>query len=641
MHFWYFNVKRIIPIAVIVLIWVIYFWRQIAGGDVWYCCDNLLINVPSKVFLVRELSRGKFPITNPYLFSGTPFWADINLSILHPNTILYFFFSPFRAVTIGILLSYPVAMLGMYALGRVLRFNRFAALLGAIVFGLSGTLMVYANNIPILQVAVLAPWILAAWIRYLEIPTIKRLAWLAAVAWFQIFSGHPQLVYYTWLVLIAYTVLEKPGMQSFLLGLRVILLVALATSIQTIPFVAFLSASTRVSQDFVSATTSSVHPLSLTRIVLPGIVGNLSEGTAWVSAGSMHGFVGFIALLLIPAAWKSGVTGKFFLAIAVWSLIMAMGSYTPVYRLAYFLIPGIALFREPGQFLFLFTLGIAVSAMAGAQAFMSKPASVRYFLCIGVASWLSAGIMASYQQNLRLEIASTRVLPSRLLTKLAALSDSQWRVATKGLKDNLLLLGLSGVLAGLAFSRVRKSNPARILILAMLFGELWVYGKTNVTTIAESTVTRWLDEAGKRVESWGLSGQSGYRYYTDPLVYPYPDKKPLGQWNDPGESEWQFVILRPSIGMLYGIPALDGYASMVASSYQKKFGVASRDPTGVTVPSVVHPYVAESGVRTIISKRNNPLLSDSSRYRMISVYGQMAVYQDAIARPVTFSKESE
>jgi hypothetical protein len=93
--------------------------------------------------------------------------------------------------------------------------------------------------------------------------------------------------------------------------------------------------------------------------------------------------------------------------------------------------------------------------------------------------------------------------------------------------------------------------------------------------------------------------------------------------------------------MLYGIPALDGYASMVASSYQKKFGVASRDPTGVTVPSVVHPYVAESGVRTIISKRNNPLLSDSSRYRMIAVYGQMAVYQDAIARPVTFSKESE
>lgn len=633
--------KRHVPIILLVTLWVVFFGRQIAGGEVWYCCDNLLINVPSKVFLVRELLQGTIPVSNPYIFSGSPFWADINLAILHPNTLLYFFSSPFRALTIGIVASYLVALTGMYALGRVLRFGVFASVLGAIVFGFSGTLVVYANNIAILQVAVLVPWVMAAWIEYLKTMTGRDLVIFVSVASLQIFSGHPQLTYYTWIMLFGYMLLEKPSFQRAKLGFMAALLVALVTSVQTVPFIRFVIESTRIGQDFAVASSGSMHPLSFIRLFVPGLVGDLSHGTAWIQAGSMHGFVGFLPLLFVPFAWKSGRAGKFFVGVAIASLLMAMGTYTPVYRLAYYLIPGIALFREPGQFLFLWTFGVSVCVMAAADALIRKPERIPFMQGIGIVLLLTAGMVLVNENGIRQGFASWQFLPVRLITKLTALPDREWRIIMDGLVYNLSLFGLSGVLAGLALGRVGGSRAARALVLVILCSELWIYGKTNVTTISETTVSGWQEEAGKRIAFWKITDRESFRYYTDPVVYPYPYKKPFGQWNDPGESEWQFTILRPNLGMLYGLRAVDGYASMVPRSYQATFDATISAPTGVIIPSVIDPALARAGVRYIITKPNTILLADQARYTQIATDGDMAVYEDKNAIPITSGEENE
>lgn len=633
--------KRFAPILLLVTLWVVFFGRQIAGGEVWYCCDNLLINVPSKVFLVRELLQGTFPISNPYILSGAPFWADINLAILHPNTLLYFFSSPFRALTIGIVSSFLIGTIGMYVLGRVLRFGVFASVLGAIVFGFSGTLIVYANNIAILQVAVLVPWVMAAWIRYQRTMTGRGLVIFSSAASLQIFSGHPQLTYYTWLLILAYTVFEKPNVQSAKFGMKAALLVAMVTSVQTVPFIRFMSESTRIGQNIAAASSGSLHPLSFIRLLFPGIVGDLSRGTAWIQAGGMHGFVGFLPLLLIPTAWKSGRIGKFFIVLAAWSLLMAMGTYTPMYGIAYYLIPGIALFREPGQFLFLWTFGVSVGVMAAADALIRKPERIRFMQGIGIVLLFASGMVLIYENGIRQGFGALQFLPVRLITKLTALPDREWRVIMDGLVYNLSLFGLSGVLAGLALGRVGGSRVARALVLVLLCTELWAYGKTNVTTIAETTVSGWQEATGNRIASWKLAQLESFRYYTDPAVYPYPDKKPFGQWNDPGESAWQFIILRPNLGMLYGFRAVDGYASMVPRSYQATFDATVSAPTGVVISSVIDPSLARAGVRYIITKPNNILLADQTRYTPVATDAAMAVYEDKNAIPITSGEENE
>ena len=585
---------RIVPIFLIILFWLIFFWRQIFGGEVWYCCDNLLINVPSKVFLVRELHLGRLPLSNPYIFSGAPYWADINLALLHPNSSLYFFFSPFRALTIGILVSFLIGLLGMYVLGRTLRLSRFASVVGAIVFGLSGSLVIYANNISILQVAVLVPWVITTWIRYQKTMTGRGLVMFVGVASLQIVSGHPQLTYYTWLVLIAHTLISRPSFQTAKLAVKAVFFVILVTGVQVFPFLRAMLESTRIGQDFAQAGAGSLHLLSLIRLIVPGLVGDLSRGTAWIQAGSMHGYVGLLPIFLMPVAWI-GKHGKFFVVVAIASLFLAMGNYTPVFWIAYHVVPGIALFREPGQFLFLWTFGIAGAAMVGMETLMKKSWLGRYLVLIGLGLLLGAGLIHAGGSRDWNGIQQFSVLPIRLIAKVMNLPPEVRTMIIDRILYNVTFGGAMIVVVGLVTRIVRGSVMAQIIVLGVVFADLFIYGQTNVTTMAEATVNGWQDAARAAIASWNASDTQNFRYYTDPAIYPYPYKKPFGQYNDSGESEWQFTILRPNLGMLYSLRAVDGYASMVPRSYQTTFGVSASAPTGVVISSVVDPALRARG----------------------------------------------
>ncbi|MBI3342771.1 hypothetical protein HY032_01295 [Candidatus Gottesmanbacteria bacterium] len=592
------------------------------------------MNIPSKVFLAEELKQGRFPLWNPYIFSGTPFFADINLSLLHPLNLLYLVLPPFRALTVGILVLFLVSISGMYVLGRTLRLGRFGSLVGAVVFGFSGSLVVYANNIPILQVAVLLPWVLAVWIRYLERPTGKRLVAFVLMAAFQFISGHPQFTYYTWLILAAYTAVVSSLSWGKRLGylVKAAIFVSLVSSIQAIPFIQFVLASTRMGRDFAFATIDSAHPLSLVRLIIPGIVGDLSRGTAWIQAGTIHGYTGFLTLLLLPLAWHSKI-GRFFIAAAIASILMAMGRYTPVYWMAYHVVPGIAWFREPAQFLFLWSFSLAGTTMVAADYLAEKARQNRYIFIISFMFLLMA---STPWEHLTLPY----FFPGRLLEKIASLPWQQRKIISESLLYNFSLFGTLGIFAALAIRRLRSSFIAKTLFLSVLFVDLYVYGQTNVTTVSETIVRGWQEEQKAHIASWKLE-TGNYRYYTDPAIYPYPNKKTFGQFNDPGESAWQFKILRPTLGMMYGLSAVDGYASMVLRSYQKRFGQATYDPTGVVISSIVDPSLPKAGVRYIITKRTNLLLSDTTRYQVLAVEGEIAVYEDKNAILVTSARESE
>lgn len=563
-------------IGVLIVLWLAFFWRQIAGGEVWYCCDNLLINVPSRVFFAHELKAGRFPLWNPYLFSGTPFFADINLSLLHPFNLLYLIFAPFRALTVSILALFLVASVGMYWYGRTLRFSRFASLFGAIAFGFSGSLVVYANNVSLLQVAALLPWVLAAWTR-------GRMALFVLVASFQVLSGHPQLTFLTWLLLLCLSWRDLGEL------LRAGLWVFGCTAMQVVPFVLFALSSTRIaSTGILVASASSVHPLSVARLFIPALVGDLSRGTAWVQGGTIHGYVGFLPLVLALGAWRQR-RARVFLMVAALSLLASMSPYD-------------VFFRQSAQFLLLWEVGICVAAMYAVDR-ITRSAAGRQPLVLFSA-----------------------LLPRRLEESITAFPE-------QAVSYNLALISAFSVLCAGALLRLRSSAIAKLVLLGVLFADLSAWGHTNVTTIPESSVMGWYRQARERLASWNLA--PGYRYYTDPALYPYPGKKPLGQYNDPGESAWQFLILRPGIGMLYGLPAVDGYASMVLRSYQQRFGGDRMDPTGVVIPSIDHPLLPKLGVRYLITKPNNVLLSDAAHYHLLATDGTIAVYEDRRAAPVT------
>ena len=83
------------------------------------------------------------------------------------------------------------------------------------------------------------------------------------------------------------------------------------------------------------------------------------------------------------------------------------------------------------------------------------------------------------------------------------------------------------VVVGLVTRIVRGSVMAQIIVLGVVFADLFIYGQTNVTTMAEATVNGWQDAARAAIASWNASDTQNFRYYTDPAIYPYPYKNRL------------------------------------------------------------------------------------------------------------------
>ncbi len=82
-----------------------------------------------------------------------------------------------------------------------------------------------------------------------------------------------------------------------------------------------------------------------------------------------HEYGGLIPLLLLPVAFLIGRQRRgeawLFTAIAAATLVYALGPTTPLFRLYYWLVPGVKLFRAPSSIMFLFAIAVVtVAALA-------------------------------------------------------------------------------------------------------------------------------------------------------------------------------------------------------------------------------------------------------------------------------------
>ncbi len=485
------NKKFTGVLCLFVIMLMVFFWRQVFGGEVIYCCDNFLINIPSKVFLIEELRQGRFPLWNPYIFSGTPFFADLNLALLYPLNVLYAFPSPFRALTLGVILNFFIALTGVYVFSRSLKLSMFGSFVSAIIFGFSGTMVVYTNNAPMIQVASLLPWVVWSVNRYLSDSSRKTFIIAVLIASLQIISGHPQLTYLTLLFVGVWLLYFK---KSLLLFGWLVLFIFLITAVQILPFLEFVRLSTRATGGFDYATFDSLNPFSIARLIVPNIIGNLSEGFVIAQGGSVYGYVGVLSLLLAFFAKRKDRVVRFFLIATVAAFLLALGKYTPVYWVVYHVLPGLGSFRSPQHFLLLYTFSVAMLAGFGAQQFLNK----------------------------------------------------------------------------------------RILIIAVIFLELFLFSRNNLLTVPVSDVDGWLREAKDTAQKMNAPFVDQARF-----SYPFAFGKPF--IDVPAETKWQAKILRPNLNMLYRIPTADGYASLVLKTYRDAINPMGKDPTGVDLRGRVAP----------------------------------------------------
>lgn len=640
------KLRLIIPVFLYSLVFLFFFRNPVTGGEVWYCCDNLLINIPARVFETRQLlDTGRIPLWNPYIFSGTPFLADINLSPLYPGFIPFFFLDPFRALSVVILIHLWLAGIGAYLLLRTFGVSRSGSLFAAVTFGFSGTLISYTNNLPMMQVVGLLPWVVLGWIRFINNSNVSNQIAVILISSLQVLAGHPQLVYYTWIFVISYlfTVPRIPVPAKLSLLTRIILPVISLCAVQLIPAGELALLSDRVRQGWDYAVFGSYNPIWLAKLLLPSLMGNQQDGTVWIQLGSLMGYMGILPVLLMMTGYRRSRNTVFLGIWVILSLVLSFGKFTPLYALYYQFIPGAAFFRVPAHFLLITALSVSLLAGFALDAFFSRQTGPKWLLITGLAAILSGFVLYVFRAGISVKfLIFLSAYGARGAQKAEILGQAGTIRLVTDIAVNFGLIALYclliTVLSGIA--RRNRILTAGLIILAAI-ADFQLYSTRNVITIPTGQIRSY--SSAVSVSQAGDYPNPAVRIYTGPDAYTADPEFGIGLNADLREAYWQMRILRPDYNILFPYYSADGYASLAPAAtikyLERNFPTAAypgNEYRSEALRLSAVGYILDIAGRNITGFRQDPISggSDIALYRSFVMPSQLTLISPDSSIPV-------
>jgi hypothetical protein len=580
--------RRYLPVVYLGVFFVVFFLKELFGARVFACCDNMLIHVPIKSFLASELREGRFPLWNPFVYAGTPLLADMNNSVLAPFGLLYLIFDPFVAITINLMVSFFLASVGMYAFLRSRDLAPIASLVGAILFGYSGTLVWSADDLPVTQAIAWLPWMMWAWHRVLVQPTVKRMNVVILLAVLQILSGHPHVIYMSWLVMAVYASVVGGARRGWLL-LPVFCLVVLVGAVQIVPFLEYVGLTARGASDIAFAQTDSLAWADMLRFLLPNLGGVLAHATAWWEGGNVNGYIGITGLLFAILGTRKK-EARLFLILGIVGLVVALGARTPLFYALYHGLPGFSLFRSPANYLLVYSFGMAALAAYGAVYLIDNLRQMRIWkivwgtLIIGMMV-LAVGAFVYFYPGVMPNIVAG--MPT------AAVSDVRVNLFGSG----TALIALSVVLL---VSRMRASF---LWALPLVVGiELVLFSKNMLVTTPLSEVKKWTEEGSALVHIMPEADWRQHRFHVRPSLFVRPNRQELDVEKT---AAWTAQSLWANVGMMHGLATTDGTAAMSIGQYRLAID-SDVQKARVAGPLIIPPWLLRPlGVRYIVGNRTD------------------------------------
>jgi hypothetical protein len=152
-------------VSVLVLVPVALLALPAALGSPAVTGDNLIQNFPLRVLSGEQMRQGHLPLWNPYVWGGSPLLGGLNAGSFYPFTFFFVFLAPVAAWVVNLLGVYWAGGLGLYALARQYRLRPTAALLGALTYSLSGTMVGQLVHLGVVQGMGWAPLLVLAEVR--------------------------------------------------------------------------------------------------------------------------------------------------------------------------------------------------------------------------------------------------------------------------------------------------------------------------------------------------------------------------------------------------------------------------------------------------------------------------------------------
>jgi len=395
--------------AVLALGAVAMFWKVIFTPSLLFIRDVFNYTYPS-TRLIQEICRhGALPYWNPYLNYGQPLLENPNLLFFYPYTALIIFLPIDFAYPFFYVVHVALAGIGAYLLARRWGQSRQGAFFAGFAFAFSGPLLSLGNLYNHAACAAWMPWALLATDRAVRghhsvIPSSERRGlrdgdgvrpWILLTLVFslQFLAAEPFTLIATFGLCLAYALYLRGTLRPLVsaANLRIItgfvltgcLMIALC-AVQFLPSAELLSHSRRGTQGLRYGETSnwSFHPLLLMEVLVPDFYGPaLNSPTKWNkllgdfnSPYFLSVFMGFVPLFFALAGWALAKDRRrnFIAGSALLFLMLSFGHFTPVFSLAYLLVPLLTLVRYPIKMLVPVVMLLTILAGWGLDALRAE-----------------------------------------------------------------------------------------------------------------------------------------------------------------------------------------------------------------------------------------------------------------------------
>jgi hypothetical protein len=384
---------------------LVIFWKLVLTGEysILWSGDNALQAYAWYQFLVTSLHQHSFPFWNPYSEAGRLFIGEPTSGAFYPFNLLLAILpqnarglAPAWGLEYMVVIHFFLASFFTYLLGRHLGLSRFGSLVGGITFAYSGSLSLrYFAQITVFTASV---WIPAVFLCYSKAIRSRRMA--GQVLWANlgglalalgILAGHHQPVLYcgmalavTGLVLAFTNTISfgdnlEPRPSRFTLALSFILLGIFAvmySCLQLVPSLQYAHYAYRW-----VGLPGPVSGMGDAPYSVAGTLYGLAPQNVLLLLFPFHGnaetnlYFGICPLLLVALSLTrlndSGLCRLLWL-IAAMFFLLALGAYTPLHGIFYYLLPGFSKAREAARALVLVHFAFALLAAIGYDELMAS-----------------------------------------------------------------------------------------------------------------------------------------------------------------------------------------------------------------------------------------------------------------------------
>jgi hypothetical protein len=601
-----------VPIVIFALVVILFFYDVIIGPNVFldanpfhfdpwrsyasegdraqktYRTDSFVTYLPRRVELTESLRSGRFPLWNPYIFCGMPFFADPQTRVLYPIALLLTFADPLRSMGYDVAIHLFVAMVGMYLFLRVIRVNTLGAMGAAFAYAFSSFFYVRMGHPTFVATGAWIPFFfyayekarLSEWVGALLLTIFFVMGYLAGFPQVFLFGVGAVIIYGL------YVSLYDPGkrIHNVLRACRVFaiagVLSMLVVAVQLVPFAELVRNSVGLRYEFSHVREIFLTPpIVMLRSIIPNLFGNPVEGTDWsdLPRQTIHTYRPDFAVYCGIGALVLAVGSLFFIKksprirILLFLLLMSIGMAVNPFllRIGYTLLP---VFRASRVSRVAVVACFAVAAMAGlgfSYIHNRRDHRLRKYLYVAVAAMVASVLLTGIIFELVGDMAM-----EKMAEQAGSIRENLWKKIPVYTRSGMIKEWAEGDISAWVAYEKRQIRRAMVLVvlssaLVLLMVRPKAGGARVKTVVGTLLVTFILIDVGITAKGFYISQvpdclfeTRGIRIMSDGLRSGHGWRTTSTQHTDEN-----VLVIPPNTNRLYQLPAIKGQSTIIPKSY--------------------------------------------------------------------------